>query len=247
MPDGTKAALGNGIQLTRIADIVSRHDPSSPWFEVIINDGRNRVGLISGPPGTPPDPHIHPDYNEWWISAGGTTQWQVGQYEPLLATFGDLVMAPAGYSHDIRPKGTGAALRIAVTHPNSNHDIRGIAPCRKVPVEYDMPMPNLIHTRLDSVRQKQPTDAAWSQAVIRDNRNIATILQDLPESPSPDEMEPMNDEWWVMLKGTATLRTQEGPALDVEAGDIVLVEEGTRYRLSTTGDTPSLRILVSAP
>ena len=244
MPDRSATA-----HLIAIKDIVARHDPDSSWFEPIISDGRNRVMLISGPPGTPPDPHLHPDYNEWWISAGGTTQWQIGQYEPLLATFGDVVIAPAGYSHDIRPKGTGAALRIAVSHPNSNHDIRGVAPCRNVPIEYEMPTPNLIHTRLDSTIQRNGTDNEWSQIVIKDHRNLATIIQDLPGSESPAAREPAGDEWFLMLRGTATLHTQGDASLDldVEAGDIVLAEGGTRYRITTVGATPSVRILVSAP
>ena len=167
MADGIAESTGGDIQLTRLGEVVARHDSTGAWSEVIISDGRNRVILISGPPGTPPDPHLHPDYNEWWISAGGTTQWQIGQYEPLRATYGDIVIAPAGYSHDIRPKGTEAALRLAVSHPNSNHDIRGVAPSRHVPIHYDLPPPNLIHTRMDRIRGMHGADSAIPSAMCQ--------------------------------------------------------------------------------
>ena len=58
------------IQHMNVDAIASKYDSNGEWFEIIINDGRNRVAVISGPPGTPPDPHIHADYNEWWINVG---------------------------------------------------------------------------------------------------------------------------------------------------------------------------------
>ena len=238
---------GGDILLTKLGNVIARHDPAGSWGEPIFTDGRNRVGLISGPPGTPGDPHIHPDFNEWWISAGGTTQWQIGQYEPLRATYGDVVIAPAGYCHDIRPKGTEAALRIVVNQPNSNHNIKGIAPSRLVPIEYDLPLPNLVHTRLDWIKEMHGADSAWSEVVVRDNRNLATMIQDIPGGTSPDESRPAGEEWWLMLEGTASVLTDSGPVLDMEAGDFVLVEPGVPYRVHTTGDAPSLRIRVSAP
>jgi len=235
------------IQFTRIADVASGHDPNTVWAEVITNDGRNRIILISSPPGTPPDPHIHPDHNEWWIGVGGITQWQIGQYEPLVASWGDIVVAPAGYCHDIRVKGTGPGFRLVATHPNSNHDIRGIAPSRSVPVEYELPMPNLIHTRFDWLRERMGPGTAWAQPVISDNRNLVQVIQDLPGSEESDTREAVGDEWWIMLEGATSLRTGRGPELDLEAGAIVLAETGTRYELRTTGSTPSVRVLVSAP
>ena len=137
----------SGLQFTRTKDLAAERDEGGSWYEVVVSDGRNRVGLICALPGTPPDPHIHPDYNEWWINLGGTTQWQIGQYEPLLAEWGDIVIAPAGYCHDIRSKGTGLARRLHVSTPNSNHDIRGVSPTRFVPIDYGLSMPNLLHTR----------------------------------------------------------------------------------------------------
>ena len=243
----TRPSIDDRIQFLRIGEIASGYDPASAWSQVIISDGRNRVALISSPPGTPPDPHIHPDYNEWWICVGGATQWQIGQYEPLLGRWGDIVVAPAGYSHDIRPKGAGPGLRLVATHPNSNHGIRGVAPSRTVPVEYDLPMPNLIHTRFDWLKRRLGDSAAWSQDVIRDNRNHVQVIQDLPDGREPEEREAIGDEWWVMLEGDAALHIGESSKLNLTAGDIAMVETGTRYRMLTTGNTPSVRVLVKAP
>ena len=170
----------SGVQFTRTKDLAAERDAGGSWYEVVVSDGRNRVGLICALPGTPPDPHIHPDYNEWWINLGGTTQWQIGQYEPLLAEWGDIVIAPAGYCHDIRSKGTGLARRLHVSTPNSNHDIRGVSPTRFVPIDYDLPMPNLLHTRFGCLREQNGYDAAWTQVVVRDSRNTSTIISQLP-------------------------------------------------------------------
>ena len=233
----------DGMQFIRTKDLAAERDESGSWYEVVVMDGRNRVGLICALPGTPPDPHIHPDYNEWWINLGGTTQWQIGQYEPLLAEWGDIVIAPAGYCHDIRSKGTGLARRLHVSTPNSNHDIRGVSPTRFVPIDYDLPMPNLLHTRFADLRESNGHDAAWSQVVVRDSRNTAEIISQLPGTVS-DERTPTRDEWWVMLAGEAVVHTPDGD-LHTTEGDIVVAEPGTTYTVETTGDTLSVRILVT--
>ena len=232
-----------GVQFTRTKDLAAERDAGGSWYEVVVSDGRNRVGLICALPGTPPDPHIHPDYNEWWINLGGTTQWQIGQHEPLLAEWGDIVIAPAGYCHDIRSKGTGLARRLHVSTPNSNHDIRGVSPTRFVPIDYGLSMPNLLHTRFGCLREQNGYDAAWTQVVVQDSRNTATIISQPPGNVS-DEQTPSRDEWWVMLAGGAVMRTPDGD-LDMSEGDIVVAEPGTTYTVATTGDAPSVRILVT--
>ncbi|MXY44793.1 MAG: hypothetical protein F4Y50_12200 [Dehalococcoidia bacterium] len=233
----------DGMQFIRTKDLAAERDAGGSWYEVVVMDGRNRVGLICALPGTPPDPHIHPDYNEWWINLGGTTQWQIGQYEPLLAEWGDIVIAPAGYCHDIRSKGTGLARRLHVSTPNSNHDIRGVSPTRFVPIDYGLPMPNLLHTRFADLRESNGHEAAWSQVVVHDSRNTAKIISQLPGTAS-DQRTPSRDEWWVMLAGDAVVRTSGGD-IDTIEGDIVVAEPGTTYTVETTGDIPSVRILVT--
>ena len=235
--------IPDGMQFIRTKGLAAERDERGSWYEVVVMDGRNRVGLICALPGTPPDPHIHPDYNEWWINLGGTTQWQIGQYEPLLAEWGDIVIAPAGYCHDIRSRGTGIARRLHVSTPNSNHDIRGVAPTRFVPIDYDLPMPNLLHTRFSDLLNKNGRESEWSQVVVRDSRNTAEIISRLPGTVS-EERTPSRDEWWVVLAGEAVVRTPDGD-IDTMEGDIVVAEPGTTYTVATIGDTPSVLILVT--
>ena len=233
-----------GVQFTRTSDLAAERDAGGSWYEVVVSDGRNRVGLICALPGTPPDPHIHPDYNEWWINLGGTTQWQIGQYAPLLAEWGDIVIAPAGLlpRHPLQGDGPSPAAS-TYRHPNSNHDIRGVSPTRFVPIDYDLPMPNLLHTRFADLRERNGCDATWSQVIVQDSRNTAMIISQLPGTVS-EERTPSRDEWWVMLVGDAVMHTPDGD-LDTTEGDIVLAEPGTTYTVATTGDTPSVRILIT--
>ena len=242
----TNKLLGNGFQLIRIPDLVEKHDPNGRWIEIIINDGRNRVGLISAPPGTPPDPHIHPANNEWWFVFGGTTQWQIGQYEPLKAEYGDVVVAPAGYSHDIRTTGDKYSLRVVVMDPNSNHNIRGIAPSRYIPVEYDLPNPNLIHTKFESIKKDFDENANDSQVVVKDNRNITTYVQ--TQNNHKESFEPqMFDHWIVVFEGEYTISDKNGNDMNIIQGDIVVIEANTAYSITTTSKSRSIRLVNTSP
>ena len=104
-------------------------------------------------------------------------------------------------------------------------------------------MPNLLHTRFGCLREQNGYDAAWTQVVVRDSRNTSTIISQLPGTVS-EERTPSRDEWWVVLAGGAVMRTPDGD-LDMSEGDIVVAEPGTTYTVATTGDTPSVRILVT--
>ena len=50
----------------RVADVVARHG-EPPWAEKLLSDGRNDAVLICNAPGQANDPHVHPDFVEWWI------------------------------------------------------------------------------------------------------------------------------------------------------------------------------------
>lgn len=235
------------LRIARHEDIMGRHGPGERWAERLIDDGRNLAVWISGPPGTPPDPHIHPDFNEWWIALDGRTQWQIGQYEPVLSEWGDIIMAPAGFAHDIQPKEGVQAIRFGVTHPNSNHDIKGIAPCRLIPVDEGQTNPNLVHTRLKALVERNGTTSNWAEVAVLDERNYATYTHEMPGTSSDSTSHQNERRWWVVLQGQVEWEVDGEETVTAGPGDVVFIEQGKGYATATAGDGPSIRITIAAP
>ena len=234
-------------KITRRAELMGRHPADRPWAEMLISDGRNHAVWISGPPGTPPDPHIHPDFNEWWIALDGKTRWQIGQYEPIVAEWGDVVMAPAGFCHDIRPWAGGQAVRLGVTHPESNHDIKGIAPCRLIPVDPGLDPPNLIHTSLKGLLDRHGSDRGWKEVVILDERNRALVTHEMPGTKNRRTWHPNMRKWWVVLDGELEWSIGDDEPVLAKRGDAVFVGSETPHEIRTVGNSPSVRITITAP
>ena len=235
------------LRIARHEEIMGRHGQGERWAERLIDDGRNLAVWISAPPGTPPDPHIHPDFNEWWIALDGRTQWQIGQYEPVLSEWGDIIMAPAGFSHDIQPKEGVQAIRFGVTHPNGNHDIKGIAPCRLIPVDEGQTNPNLVHTRLKALVERNGITSTWTEIVVSDERNYATYTHDLGGSSLGPVSHSDEHRWWVVLQGQIEWSIDGEDDVTAGPGDVVFIEQGKRYTLTTLGDGPSIRVTIAAP
>lgn len=235
------------LRIARHKEIMGRHGQGEQWAERLIEDGRNRAVWISGPPGTPPDPHIHPDFNEWWIALDGRTQWQIGQYEPVLSEWGDIIMAPAGFSHDIQPKEGVQAIRFGVTHPDGNHDIKGIAPCRLIPVDEGQTNPNLVHTRLKVLVERNGTSSNWTEIAVSDERNYGFYTHDMPGSSTARAAHAGENRWWVVLQGQIEWSVDDEESVTAGPGDVVFIEQGRGYSMKTVGEGPSIRVTVAAP
>ena len=234
-------------RVARHAETMGRHGEGERWAEVLLEDGRNRAVWISGPPGTPPDPHIHPDFNEFWIALDGRTQWQIGQYEPVLSEWGDIITAPAGFAHDIQPKEGAQAIRFGITHPDSNHDIKGVAPCRLIPVDEGQTNPNLIHTKLKSLVERNGTSSNWMEVAVNDIRNYATYTHELVGTVSETTSHSDEHRWWVVLQGQVEWSVEGEGVSSAGPGDVVFIEKGKSYSISTVGDEPSIRVTIAGP
>lgn len=195
------------------------------WSEKVVMDGRNRAAMICSPAGSPGDPHLHPDFNEWWVILNDEVEYAIGEYEPFVARFGSIVIAPCGYRHDIRPHRGQKCIRMVVGFQHSNHDLKGVPPARQVPLD-DLDPPNRIHTSLDYMIARHGTDRAWSEQVLLDQRNRANMIHQLPGDGNRPHWHPDMDEWWVVLKGELEWRvggqhaavSGESGALDPQAG-----------------------------
>jgi len=48
-------------------EIMSKYNKHPNPSEQVVSDKVHKGVWICGTPGTPPDPHIHPDFNESWV------------------------------------------------------------------------------------------------------------------------------------------------------------------------------------
>ncbi len=242
-----------------LAETMAAH-PEPRWSEKVVLDGRNRAAMISSPAGTPGDPHLHPDYNEWWVILNDEVEYAIGEYEPFVATFGSLVIAPCGFRHDIRSYKGDACIRLVVGFQHSNHDLKGIEPSRQVPLD-DLAPPNRIHTPLDYMLDRHGTDSSWSEQVLLDQHNRVNMIHQLPGEGNRPHWHPDMDEWWVVLKGELEWRvggrhaalSGNGTGADytetfrAKRGDIVFAEAGRAHAIDTVGDESSIRLAVTSP
>ena len=230
----------------RISDVVERHG-EPPWAERLLSDGRNDAVLICNGPGQENDAHIHPDFVEWWIVLAGELVWEIGDYPPIRAKKGDVVMAPRRHRHGIRTIGTENSLRLGITKPDSNHDTRGARSNILKPLpEQDGP-PNMLRTTLDEMLERFG-DPPWSTAILLDDRNSANLICHGPGMTNNAHWHPDFNEWWTILRGELTWQVGEDrPIIHAKEGDIVFVPEGMRHHISSVGDGVSFRLAVTTP
>jgi quercetin dioxygenase-like cupin family protein len=230
-----------------LSEILARNKTNHRWSEKLILDGRNRAALISSAAGVPSDPHLHPDFNEWWIGMDGRTSWQIGEYGPVVAEFGDIVIAPSGARHDINAVGEGHGTRLVVGPEDSNKDLKGIEPARMITVDDALEPPNRIHTGLEYMFNRHSRDEAWSEEVLLDQRNRINMIHTLPGQASSAHWHPDMAEWWFVAKGDLEWKVGDRDPFRATWGDIVYVESGIAHQITTVGDDSSVRYAVTTP
>ena len=230
----------------RIADVVARHD-DPPWAEKLLSDGRNDAVLICNAPGQVSEAHIHPDFVEWWVVLAGEMIWEIGDYPPIRARKGDVVMAPKRRRHRIRTVGAENSLRLGITHPDGNHDTKGPRSNIIKPFPAQDGPPNMLHTTLDRMLE-QFGPPPWATSILLDDRNSANLICHGPGMTNNAHWHPDFNEWWTILGGELTWNVGEGRLLiHASEGDIVFVPEGMRHHISSVGDGISFRLAVTTP
>ena len=240
----TQTTPATNHPVARLNEILARHEGDDRWAEKLILDGRNRAALISSVAGTPGDPHLHSDFNEWWLEMGGQTSWQIGEYEPVVAEFGDVVIAPCGQRHDIQTVGEGHGRRLVVGFEDSNHDLKGVEPARLIPVDDSLEPPNRIHTSLKYMLERHGSDESWTEFILKDQRNFVGMGLLLPGESTRPHWHPATNEWWVVLGGEIEYTIGSGDPFIAGKGDIVYAEAGDVHTLRTVSDEPSMRLPV---
>ena len=238
--------MNKGFQVKH-KEIMGNHAVGERWSEGLVNDEIHKGVWICAPEGTPPDPHIHPDFNEWWVALDGKTRWQIGQYEPAVAQWGDLIMAPAGFSHDIRPWDGKTCVRFGVSKPGGNHDIKGIEPCRFIPIETNFNTPNLIHTKFNVIKNNYDNSKNWTHKAIDDERNTGTYIHLYPKKEIEIKEEAYINAWFILLEGKVDSYDENNKLLySSNKGDLVYLPRKNTSKILNITDSSSYIILIRA-
>lgn len=209
---------------------------------IMIMDSRNRMAVISSPGGSPGDPHLHDDFNEWWVVFGGEMRYTIGEYEPFKAHFGDIVVAPCGYRHDPRAWKGEMCMRMVIGKPGSNHDLKGLQSARTIPLEDHWQPPNRIFTPLDYMIDRHGLSEDWQETVILDQRNRVVMSHVLPGGPTAS-ISGDAEAWWVVLKGNVNF-ILDGDVVNAGKGDVIYSGQGELSSISVNGDESAIYIEV---
>ena len=212
---------------------------------IMITDSRNRMAVISSPGGSPGDPHLHEDFNEWWVVFGGEMRYRVGEYEPFKAHFGDMVVAPSGYRHDPRAWKGKMCMRMVIGKPNSNHDLKGLEPARTIPLEDHWEPPNRIFTPLQYMIDRHGLDTDWQETVILDQRNRVEMSHIMPGGPTAS-VSGDAEAWWVVLRGDVSFHLG-GDEVNAGQGDVVYSGQGEMSSISVNSEESAIFIEVFEP
>ena len=212
---------------------------------IMVTDSRNRMAVISSPGGSPGDPHLHDDFNEWWVVFGGEMRYRVGEYEPFKAHFGDIVVAPCGYRHDPRAWKGDMCMRMVIGKPDSNHDLKGLEPARTIPLEDHWEPPNRIFTPLDYMIDRHGLYDDWQETIILDQRNRVEMFHVMPGGPMAS-LSGDAEAWWVVLRGNVTFDL-DGDAVNAGQGYVVYSGQGERSSISVDGEESAIFIEVMEP
>ena len=213
---------------------------------VLIKDERNRMAVISSPGGSAGDPHLHADFNEWWVVFGGEMRYTIGEYEPFLAHFGDIVVAPCGYRHDPRAWRGEMCMRMVIGKDGSNHDLKGLPHPRTIPLDDSWEPPNRIFTPFEYMKERHGLSEAWSETVILDQRNHVEMHHVLASDEMPT-VTGSSEAWWVVLNGSLEFGIGDGNAFIAERGAVVYANEGESRFIAARSEGSAICIEVVAP
>jgi mannose-6-phosphate isomerase-like protein (cupin superfamily) len=106
--------------------------------------------------------------------------------------------------------------------------------------------PNALHTRIADVVEKMGPPP-WSARLIRDERNLVTLIANPPGSGNRPHWHREFDEWWIVLAGRLQWELTGGIVVQAAKDDIVWVPRGTVHHITNVGDENSLRLAIAMP
>ncbi len=106
--------------------------------------------------------------------------------------------------------------------------------------------PNKLRTRVQEIVDEMG-EPPWSVRVIEDERNLVTLIANMPGSGNRPHWHRNFDEYWVVMAGRLQWELTGGEVIVAEKDDIVFVPRGSVHHIQNIGDGLSLRLAFALP
>ena len=259
--------------LVRLADLKQKHTGQAGWSELLVADKNNRVEVISAPPGSKVQRHLHSDSPEYWIVEEGRIRFEIEDPPERFQTFeavpGDLVLAPERHLHSLEVIGREPAIRVQVTLPDTfsifetkpEEPRPGIAwtpvtlSTGNNPDEVpDNGRSGRLFFSLDELAKEHPGARQWSDLSVRKNRAHANIIcgfaadlpRDLPREPGNlGHYHADFAETWVILRGSQSFAIEGEKPFIAAQGDVVYAPANRWHLPEASGEGLSCRLAMT--
>jgi mannose-6-phosphate isomerase-like protein (cupin superfamily) len=255
--------------LVRLADLKAKHKGEANWSEVVVYDKNNRAEVISAPPGAKVARHLHSDAPEYWVVEEGKIRFEIedppGKFQSFEAGPGDLVLAPERHLHALEVIGSGPAIRLQVTLPDTTtiYETRPGRPEEGMvytPVTLstgnnpdevpDDGKPGRVFFNIDALEKEHPGRRSWSDLAVRKNRAHANIICGYGSDvkPVPGDLGHYHTDFaeiWVIMRGQESFAIEGLAAFDAAAGDIVYAPAKRWHLPEPAGEGMSCRLAIT--
>jgi mannose-6-phosphate isomerase-like protein (cupin superfamily) len=255
--------------LVRLADLKQKHKGHADWSELLVDDKNNRVEVISAPPGSKVQRHLHSDSPEYWIVEDGRIRFEIedppGRFQIFEAVQGDLVLAPERHLHSLEVTGSAAAIRVQVTLPDTFSVFETKPEEQRPDVTWtpvtlstgnnpdevpDNGKGGRLFFRIDELAKEHPGARQWSDLAVRKNRAHANIICGYAAA---QHREPGNlghyhadfAETWVILRGSQSFAIEGEKPFIAEQGDVVYAPANRWHLPEPSGEGLSCRLAMT--
>jgi mannose-6-phosphate isomerase-like protein (cupin superfamily) len=231
--------------LVRLADLKAKHKGQANWSELVVYDKNNRAQVISAAPGSKVPRHLHSDAPEYWVVQEGRIKFEIedppGTFKTFEAGKGDLVLAPERHLHSLEVIGTGPAIRLQVTLPDTS-DVWEVKPDHAEKGMVLTPVtlstgnnpdevasdgkPDRVFFNIDELQKEHPGRRSWSDLSVRKNRAHANIICGHGEDvkPTPGNLGHYHTDFaeiWVVMRGQQSYTIEGLAPFVANEGDVV--------------------------
>jgi mannose-6-phosphate isomerase-like protein (cupin superfamily) len=257
----------------RLAEIKAKHREQKNWSEAVIADSNTHAAVISAPPGSRVERHLHADSPKWWVVQEGVIRFEIerldGRMETVEGRKGSYVFAPERRLHSLEVIGERPAIRFEVTLANTTSLYEKPPSERSPGMEY-IPVtlttganpsdvaaeggaPERLHWNIEDQEKAHAGKSAWTVNVMRKNRVRANLIcghtRDNPKRGIGDRGHFHADfaEFWIVMRGRLNW-ILEGITEPVSAteGDIVYAPPKTFHAPEFAGEGLACRLTSSA-